>query len=136
LQVNTLQPVEILRVRAKDMEGLGAVGLVLLAFLVVSFWLGYGESYLLELIGQRIMQDIRLELFEKMQSQALSFFDRHPVGRLVTRVTNDVENLSEMFKSVMITVFKDLFILTGILAVLLSELKLAWSALPRLLFSV
>jgi len=118
-RVNALQPGEILKVRAKDMEGLGSVGLVLLVFLVVSFWLGYGESYLLELIGQRIMQDIRLELFEKMQSQALSFFDRHPVGRLVTRVTNDVENLNEMFKSVMITVFKDIFILTGILAVLL-----------------
>jgi ATP-binding cassette subfamily B multidrug efflux pump len=118
-RVNTLKPGEILEVRAKDMEGLGAVGLVLLAFLVVSFWLGYGETYVLELIGQKIMQDIRLELFEKMQSQALSFFDRHPVGRLVTRVTNDVENLNEMFKSVMITVFKDIFILTGILAVLL-----------------
>jgi ATP-binding cassette, subfamily B, multidrug efflux pump len=118
-RVNTLKPGEILEVRAKDMEGLGAVGLVLLAFLVVSFWLGYGETYVLELIGQKIMQDIRLELFERMQSQALSFFDRHPVGRLVTRVTNDVENLNEMFKSVMITVFKDIFILTGILAVLL-----------------
>jgi len=117
--VNALKPGEILKVRAKDMEGLGAVGLVLLAFLIVSFWLGYGESYLLELIGQKIMQDIRLELFEKMQSQALSFFDRHPVGLLVTRVTNDIENLNEMFKSVMITVFKDIFILTGILVVLL-----------------
>jgi len=117
--MNALKPGEILKVRAKDMEGLGAVGLVLLAFLIVSFWLGYGESYLLELIGQKIMQDIRLELFEKMQSQALSFFDRHPVGLLVTRVTNDIENLNEMFKSVMITVFKDIFILTGILVVLL-----------------
>jgi len=118
-RVNALQPGEILEVRAKDLEGLGAVGLVLLAFLVISFWLGYGESYLLEFIGQKIMQDIRLELFEKMQSQALSFFDRHPVGRLVTRVTNDIENLNEMFKSVMITVFKDIFILSGILVVLL-----------------
>ena len=117
--VNALKPGEILKVRAKDMEGLGRVGLVLLAFLIVSFWFGYGESYVLELIGQKIMQDIRLDLFKKMQSQALSFFDRHPVGRLVTRVTNDIENLNEMFKSVMITVFKDFFMLTGILAVLL-----------------
>jgi len=95
------------------------VALVLMAFLFGSFWLGYGEYYLMELIGQRMMQDIRLELFEKMQSQAASFFDRHPVGRLVTRVTNDIENLNEMFKSVMITVFKDVFILGGILVVLL-----------------
>lgn len=109
----------IVKVRAKDLQGLGWVALVLMAFLLVSFWLGYGEYYLMELIGQRMMQDIRLRLFEKMQSQAMSFFDRHPVGRLVTRVTNDIENLNEMFKSVMITVFKDVFILAGILVVLL-----------------
>ena len=109
----------IAKVRAQDLQGLGLVALVLMGFLCVSFWLGYGEYYLMELIGQRMMQDIRLQLFEKMQSQAISFFDRHPVGRLVTRVTNDIENLNEMFKSVMITVFKDVFILTGILVVLL-----------------
>jgi ABC-type multidrug transport system fused ATPase/permease subunit len=118
-RVNAMKPAEILKVRAKDVEGLGLIGLVLLAFLIISFGLSYGETYVLELIGQKIMQDIRLDLFEKIQSQALSFFDRHPVGRLVTRVSNDVENLNEMFKSVMITVFKDIFILTGILAVLL-----------------
>ena len=64
------------------------------------------EYYILELTGQRIMLDIRLTLFKRMQSQSLRFFDRHPVGRLVTRVTNDIENLNEMFKSVFITVFK------------------------------
>jgi len=107
------------KVRAEDLRGLGLVALVLLVFLLFSFWLGYGEYYLMELIGQKIMQDIRLELFQKMQSQGVSFFDRHPIGRLVTRVTNDIENLNEMFKSVMITVFKDVFILAGILVVLL-----------------
>lgn len=114
-----LDPGTILRVRAEDVRGLGRVALVLLAFLFLSFWLGYGEYYLMELTGQRIMQDIRLELFQKMQSQAIRFFDRHPVGRLVTRATNDIENLNEMFKSVMITVFKDVFILLGILVILL-----------------
>jgi ATP-binding cassette, subfamily B, multidrug efflux pump len=108
-----------LKVRTEDLRGLGLVALVLLVFLFFSFWLGYGEYYLMEGIGQRMMQDIRLQLFERIQSQAVSFFDRHPVGRLVTRVTNDIENLNEMFKSVMVTVFKDVFILGGILAVLL-----------------
>jgi ATP-binding cassette subfamily B multidrug efflux pump len=117
--VKAMKPGEILKLRAKDVKGLGLIGLVLLGLLVVSFGLSYGETYVLELIGQKIMQDIRLDLFKKIQSQALSFFDRHPVGRLVTRVTNDVENLNEMFKSVTITVFKDIFIVTGILAVLL-----------------
>jgi ATP-binding cassette, subfamily B, multidrug efflux pump len=110
---------DILKLREKDLRGLSLVGIALLGFLLISFLLGYGEYYLLELIGQRIMQDIRLELFQKMQSQGVSFFDRHPVGRLVTRATNDIENLNEMFKSVMVTVFKDFFILTGILIILL-----------------
>jgi len=85
----------------------------------LSLGVGYIEYYILEFTGQRIMLDIRLSLFSRMQSQSLRFFDRHPVGRLVTRVTNDIENLNEMFKSVFITVFKDLFILTGILIILL-----------------
>ncbi len=110
---------QILKIRERDLKGLAMMGLLLIAILLVSFGLGYAEYYVLELTGQKIMQDIRLQLFDRMQSQALSFFDRHPVGRLVTRVTNDVENLNEMFKSVVITVFKDIFILVGILAVLL-----------------
>jgi ATP-binding cassette subfamily B multidrug efflux pump len=110
---------ELLRVRAGDIRGVAMVGAALLAFLLVAFGLGYAEYYLLELAGQHVMQDIRLQLFRRMQSQALSFFDRHPVGRLVTRVTNDIENLNEMFKSVLTTVFKDIFILAGILVILL-----------------
>ncbi|MDY7034576.1 MAG: ABC transporter ATP-binding protein [Thermodesulfobacteriota bacterium] len=110
---------EILKIREKDVRGLAIIGIVLMALLLISFGISYAEYYLLELTGQSIMQDIRLQLFQRMQSQAMSFFDRHPVGRLVTRVTNDIENLNEMFKSVIITVFKDLFILSGILVVLL-----------------
>ncbi len=117
--LNSLKSEDILRIRDKDVKGVAVVGMVLLMFLFISFGLGYAEYYLLELTGQNIMQDIRLQLFQRMQSQSVSFFDRHPVGRLVTRVTNDIENLNEMFKSVIITVFKDVFILTGILAVLL-----------------
>ena len=117
--LNKLKPEEVLKIREKDMRGVAIVGIIFLVFLFISFGLGYAEHYLLELTGQNIMQDIRLHLFRRMQSKALSFFDRHPVGRLVTRVTNDIENLNEMFKSVIITIFKDIFILTGILAVLL-----------------
>jgi ABC-type multidrug transport system fused ATPase/permease subunit len=109
----------ILDIRANDIRGVTLVGILLLIFLCISFGLSYGEYYLLELTGQGIMQDIRLVLFGRMQSQAVGFFDRHPVGRLVTRATNDVENLNEMFKSVMVTLFKDFFLVTGILAVLL-----------------
>jgi ATP-binding cassette subfamily B multidrug efflux pump len=117
--LKSLGPKMLLKARAKDLRGLRLVALVLMGFLFCSFWLGYGEYYLMELIGQKMMLDIRLQLFERMQSQAIRFFDRHPVGRLVTRVTNDIENLNEMFKSVASTLFKDIFILSGILLVLL-----------------
>jgi ABC-type multidrug transport system fused ATPase/permease subunit len=117
--LNSLSRGEILSVRERDLRGVALLGVILLAILLVAFALGYGEYYILEFTGQNIMQDIRLQLFRRIQSQAVSFFDRHPVGRLVTRVTNDVENLNEMFKSVVITVFKDIFILVGILVVLL-----------------
>jgi ABC-type multidrug transport system fused ATPase/permease subunit len=65
------------------------------------------------------MQDIRHDLFRRIQSRAVGFFDENPVGRLVTRVTNDIENLNEMFKSVLVTVFKDIFLLAGVIIILL-----------------
>ncbi len=105
--------------RAADLKGVARVGIIFAGLLLLSFGLGYLEYFLLEYAGQHIMLDIRIHLFERLQAQGMRFFDRHPVGRLVTRVTNDVENLNEMFKSVMVTVFKDLFLLTGILGVLL-----------------
>jgi ABC-type multidrug transport system fused ATPase/permease subunit len=109
---------DILQIRQGDIRGVGIVGFALLLAAAVIFALGYGEYYLLELIGQRIMQDIRIRLYERMQAKRIPFFDANPVGRLVTRATNDVENLNEMFKSVIITVCKDIFIVTGILAAL------------------
>jgi len=117
--VNTLPKKEILKIRGKDVQGVTLMAGIFLFLVIFSFGLGYGEHYLFEFTGQNMMQDIRLRLFDRMESQAMRFFDRHPVGRLVTRVTNDVENLNEMLKSVFIAVFKDVFILTGILIVLL-----------------
>jgi len=111
---------EVLQIRAGDIRAVTMIAVMFSLLLILSLAAGYGEYYLLEWTGQRMMQDIRLTLFDTMQSQALRFFDRHPVGRLVTRVTNDVENLNEMFKSVFVTVFKDLFILIGILGILLA----------------
>ena len=97
----------ILKIRAGDVHGVTLIAAIFFFFLLISLGVGYIEYYILEFTGQRIMLDIRLTLFKKMQTQSLRFFDRHPVGRLVTRVTNDIENLNEMFKSVFITVFKD-----------------------------
>ncbi len=118
--LSTLPKKDLIKVRENDLTGVAALAAIFFLLLLLSIAFGYGEYYLLESTGQRIMLDIRLELFRKMQSQAVRFFDKHPVGRLVTRVSNDIENLNEMFKSVLITVFKDLFILLGILIVMLS----------------
>ena len=110
---------ELLRVRAGDIDGVTLVAGVFFILLLLSLGFAYAEYYIMELTGQRIMQDIRMKLFERMQAQTLRFFDRYPVGTLVTRVTNDIGNLNEMFKSVLVTVFKDLFMIVGILGVLL-----------------
>ena len=110
---------DILEIRYGDIKGVALIGLVLIVSLLLWFFLSYGEHYLLESVGQRVMQDVRLELFETIQSQCMRFFDRNPVGRLLTRVTNDIQNLNEMFKSVIITVFNDLFLIIGILCALI-----------------
>lgn len=114
-----LSPEELLQVRSADVNGLTRVALTLLVLLFLSFSLGYLETYLLEWTGQRIMHDIRMNLSRRMLSQGVGFFDRHPIGRLLTRVTNDIENLNEMFKSVAVTVFKNFVILLGIVGILL-----------------
>ena len=127
------------KIRSGDLTGVAVLAALFFFLLLLSIGFGYGEYYLLEFTGQRIMLDIRLELFKKMQSQAVRFFDKHPVGRLVTRVSNDIENLNEMFKSVLITVFKDLFILLGILIVMVSinyQLALICIALLPFIFGI
>ena len=118
-QLKGISPDRIVALRHKDLKGVLLIGLFLLFLIGGSLVLNYWEYYLLERSGQNMMQDIRMELFGRIQGQAIQFFDRNPVGRLVTRVTNDIENLNEMFKSVLITVFKDIFLLSGIIVVLI-----------------
>jgi ATP-binding cassette subfamily B multidrug efflux pump len=113
-----LSPDQIMALRHRDLMGLLLIGLFLVCLVGGSVILNYWEYYLLERSGQNMMLDIRMDLFGRIQRQAVRFFDRNPVGRLVTRATNDIENLNEMFKSVLITVFKDIFLLTGIIVVL------------------
>ena len=117
-ELRGISPDRVARLRQADINGLLLVGSFLLCLIGVSIVLNYWEYYLLEKSGQNMMQDIRMELFSRIQGRAIRFFDRNPVGRLVTRLTNDIENLNEMFKSVLITIFKDVFLLAGIIVVL------------------
>ncbi|MCG6878272.1 MAG: ABC transporter ATP-binding protein/permease [Deltaproteobacteria bacterium] len=118
-ELERLPKKELLQIRAGDISGVTRVAGVFFVLLLLSLGLSYWEYYIMELTGQRIMQDMRMKLFDRMEAQTLRFFDRYPVGTLVNRVTNDIGNLNEMFKSVLITVFKDLFMVVGILGVLL-----------------
>jgi ABC-type multidrug transport system fused ATPase/permease subunit len=137
--LNRLDASELARIRKADLRGVAEIGLLILLILALAFAFGFVQHVLLERTGQYIMHGIRLQLFERMQVQAMRFFDGHPVGRLVTRATNDIENLNELFKSVLVTVFKDLFLLLGIVAILLAlnwKLALICFAILPLIFGL
>ncbi len=114
-----LSPDTISELKQKDLKGVLSIGVFLIVLISASFFLNYWEYYILEKSGQNMMHSIRMNLFNKIQGSSISFFNANPVGKLVTRVTNDIENLNEMFKSVLITVFKDIFLLSGIIGVLI-----------------
>jgi ATP-binding cassette subfamily B protein len=84
------------------------------ASLVVAFGCSYGETMLTAVLGQRVMRDLRQELFEHVQRLSIAFYDRTPVGRLVTRVTSDVESLNELFTAGVVAGLGDLFTLLAI----------------------
>jgi ATP-binding cassette subfamily B multidrug efflux pump len=87
--------------------------------LVASFACAYGETLLTSLLGQRVMHDLRMDIFAQLQRLPVSFFDRTPVGRLVTRVTSDVEALNELFTAGVVAGLGDLFTLLAISALML-----------------
>src|SRR5215216_2394533 len=103
---------------ARDLSGLGFIAAIFLATLVTSFPLEYAQTWTMQLIGQQIMFDLRMQIFSHLQRLDLRFYDRNPVGRLMTRVTTDVDVLNELFTSGVVSVFGDVFTLFGIMAVL------------------
>ncbi len=125
--------------RKDDFKGVAFAACILLAVTFFTFGLNYLQRMIIEYAGQMIMHDIRLKLFSHIQSLAVSFFTRNPVGRLVTRVANDVQNMHELFTSFISFVFKDFFLLLGIITVLISiDWKLAiacFTVLPFVLYA-
>jgi ATP-binding cassette subfamily B protein len=99
--------------------GIGQIGLLYLGVLIGSFVFGFGQMYLMQYIGQLAMFDLRRELMAHLQRLDLAFFDRNPVGRLVTRVTTDVDVLNELFSSGLVTILGDLLTLGFITFVML-----------------
>ena len=122
----------------KISRGLGKIVLIYLVTLIFHFSLEVWLAYLMQWIGQHVVFDIRMKIFRHLQNLSLSFFDNNPVGRLVTRVTTDVETLNEWFSAGIVSVFGDIFLLSGIVIVMLKiQWKLAlvtFSVLPILIY--
>src|SRR5207342_2165645 len=87
--------------------------------IIFSFLLEYLQTYFMQWAGQMVMYDLRSEIFRHLQRLHIGFYDKNPVGRLVTRVTTDVDALNEMFTSGVVSIFEDIFVLAGILAIML-----------------
>lgn len=103
---------------AIPLQGLAATSLLYLTFILLTFAALYGQGRLLQWMGQLIMRDLRQATFRHLQSLPIAFFDRNPIGRLVTRVTTDVDALNEMFTAGIVSIFGDLLLLAGIVTVL------------------
>jgi ATP-binding cassette, subfamily B, multidrug efflux pump len=103
---------------ARDVSGLGVMAAVYLVVLVASFILEYIQTWTMQATGQRIMFDMRMQMVEHLQRLDLRFYDRNPVGRLMTRVTTDVDVLNDLFTSGVVSVFGDVFTLVGIMVML------------------
>jgi ATP-binding cassette, subfamily B, multidrug efflux pump len=97
-----------------DKNGLLVTMVAFLAVMIVRGFIQYANAYLTQWIGQRTIFDLRMEVFKHLQQLSLKFYDRNPIGRLITRVTNDVEVLNEMFSSGIVMVFSDVFTIIGI----------------------
>ncbi|MGB9487058.1 MAG: ABC transporter ATP-binding protein [Terriglobia bacterium] len=115
--------------------GIAQIALILfLPTAVLTFGLEFAQSFAMQLVGQRVMYDMRKQLFAHLQRLQMSFFDRNPVGRLVTRVTTDVDVLNDLFASGVVAIFGDIFSLLSIVVVMLKmDYKLAlltFSVLP------
>ena len=105
-------------IKAGDLKGLDVIAAVYLSVLVFSFIFQFCQTYLMQVIGQRVMFDLRSKGFAHLHKMSFSYFDRNPIGRMITRVVNDVEVLNEMLTSGLILVFSDLFTLFGIFCVM------------------
>jgi ATP-binding cassette subfamily B protein len=103
-----------------DAAGLARVAGLYLLTLAAAFVVRFFQTYIMQMTGQRIMQDMRREVFAHLQRLHVGYFDRNPVGRLMTRVTTDVDAVNELFTSGVVTVFGDLFTLLGIMAVMVA----------------
>lgn len=104
--------------RSNDIKALNIIGIIFVSLILLSFGFNFVQIYLLSHAGQTIIFNLRQEIFSHLQRMSLSFFDKNPVGRLVTRATNDTETLNDMYTNVLVSLLKDFAILFGTLAIM------------------
>ena len=118
----------------KALVGIAQIATLYVGLLLFSFLLEYLQTYYMQWAGQKTMFDMRAQIFRHLQRMHIGFYDKNPVGRLVTRVTTDVDAVNEMFTSGVVSIFEDVFVLAGIIAIMLRmNWKLAlitFAALP------
>ena len=105
-------------IAVRDLAGLELLALAYVAVLLAGFALEYLQTYTLQLTGQKIMFDMRMQIYGHLQRLDVQYYDRNPVGRLMTRVTTDVDVLNELFTAGVVSVFGDVFLLVGIITAL------------------
>src|ERR1700733_808180 len=119
--------------------GITQIAAIYVGLLMTTFLLEFLQTYFMQWTGQKVMFDLRRQIFRHLQRLHVGFFDKNPVGRLVTRVTTDVDALNEMFTSGVVSIFEDMFVLFGILGVMLCmNWKLAlitFAVLPFIVYS-
>lgn len=118
-RLGELSPEETRVLRATDLSGVAWMSLLFLGLILLDFLFNFLQQFTMEVAAQRIMHDLRMTLMDHLMSLGMAFFNRNPVGRLVTRVTSDIQNMDELFTSVVVFVFKDVFLLSGIAVMLL-----------------
>lgn len=106
-------------IKLNDFDGVFKIGIYLTFIVMLGFVFNYIQTYTLAYIGQRVIHNMRQDVYSHIINQSFSFFNRNPVGRLVTRVTNDLENLNELYTSVLVSLIKDATLLIGIIIMML-----------------
>jgi ATP-binding cassette, subfamily B, multidrug efflux pump len=127
------------RLSSTPLTGIAQIGGLYVGILIFTFTLEFIQTYLMQWTGQRVMFDLRSQIFRHLQHMHVAFFDKNPVGRLVTRVTTDVDALNEMFTAGVVSIFEDVFVLAGIIFIMMKmNWKLAlitFAVLPLIIYA-
>ena len=127
------------RLSSAPLTGIAEIGGLYIGILISTFILEFIQTYLMQWTGQKVMFDLRSQIFRHLQFMHVGFFDKNPVGRLVTRVTTDVDALNEMFTAGVVSIFEDVFVLAGIIVIMMNlNWKLAlitFAVLPLIVYA-